>query len=730
MGTIGDGMKRHKFLQVVVCVSLSVSFLVPQKFVYAQEQNFVEIPLETFHDEQPIQLLGLISSQTLNFPVPQSWLPGEENWIEIKTKASPLLDLRRSSFTITLNGLQVSSYRLTKLAGTKQRIIIPANMFSQGNNTLTFTGTLYLPNDPETNCQNWDDHSRWLTVEPGGMLHLSFARRDLPVDLSNFPQVLIEPLERYLPDGEKRQNLIVLPENSTQDDLASLSTISYILGSNADITYNWQPKIVTENQFNVSNSTNRNIVFIGHSPTQLQDTANNNKDYVALLPSPWGQGYAVLIIGDQNRQDGFSPASVFSNSSQNILLHGNVAYIDQQLPPTQQPFQTNFSFEDLGYLDRTVRGIGEQNLIYSLYIPYDIDPTLVKLNLELVHSPDLDVQNSTFTIFLNGFSVAGILPTTQSSAETPITVGLPAKRFRPGINFIRIRSDLHVPYSSCERAPESVWATILNSSKLEVTHRQRAPIPSLKHFPLPFSDYPGFTYVIPDQYDQNDLGNISRLSFMIGSSADLFHYPPKVMTASDFMQNEAEHRNVVLVGLASQNSATMSANDLLPQPFTEDGNSLQEGYGVYLPTSDTDASLGLMEIIPSPWVKGGTVLVLTGSDPQGLEWTWDVILNPTLRDQFAGNLMVVGSANRTETSGAVSNQDDLQTIFQQIADASNIPIIGPIIQKYGQAFLAPALVAIGTALLLVVCIVLGIRLARNRNTPNATEKLEEREVYE
>jgi len=723
-------MNLRRFRQVIICVSLLLAFLVPQKYVYAQEQNFVEIPLEAFHDEQPVELLGLISSQTLNIPIPQSWLPGEENWMEIKTSASSLLDLQRSSITIALNGLQVSSSSLEKIAGTQQKILIPANMFSQGNNTLTFTGTLYLPDDRETNCQNWDDPSRWLTIVPGGMLHLSFVRRDLSVDLSTFPQVLIEPLERYLPDEAKKQTLIVLPENSTQDDLTSLSTISYILGSTADAKYDWRPEITTEAQFNPNASPDRNVIFIGHAPTDLQDAASNDKNFIALLPSPWAQGYAVMILGDQNRQDGFSPATVFSDPARSVLLHGNVAYVDQQTTLAPQPFPNDFSLEDLGYLDRTVRGIGQQNLIYSLYVPYDIDPALVKLNLALVHSPDLDIQNSSFTVYLNGFSIAGILPTARSSTGEPITVGLPASKFRPGINFIRIKFDLNVPYSSCERAPESVWATILNSSTMEITYRNRSPIPSLKNFPLPFSDYPGFTYVVPDQYDQADLGYISRLSFMMGMSAYPLNYPPQVVTASNFTQKETEHRNVILVGLPTQNSATMSTNDLLPQPFTQDGISLQDGYGIYLPTSDKDASVGLMQIIPSPWVKGGTVLVLTGNDPQGMKWTWDVILDPASRDQFAGNLMVVGSANRSDASGATLSAKTPLPLFQQIADASNIPFIGQILQKGGQAFLLPALFAVGVALLLVVFTLWILRVVRNRNMPDAIDNADERENYD
>jgi len=381
----------------------------------------------------------------------------------------------------------------------------------------------------------------------------------------------------------------------------------------------------------VSMRANRNIVFIGEVPAEFQDRASNDKDHIALFPSPWGVGHAVMIIGDENRQDGFSPASILSDRARSILLRGNVAYIDQISPPPSQPFQNSVTFEDLGYLDRTVQGIGQQSLIYRVYIPYDVEPLAVKLNLGLVHSPDLDLLNSTFSIYLNGYSVAGILPSHETSSGEPIAIGLPARNFRRGINFIRVSFDLHVPYSTCERGLESVWATVLRNSTLETTYRNNKPIPSLKDFPLPFSDDPGFAFVIPDQFSPRDLLNISRLSFLIGTAAYRPNRPPIAMTVSDFGQKGVEATNLILVGLPAANSVTQSANSLLPQPFAEDGNSLEEGYGVYLPTSDQDASLGLLQILPSPWVQGGIVLVLTGNDPQGLEWTWNALLDPVCR---------------------------------------------------------------------------------------------------
>jgi len=264
-----------------------------------------------------------------------------------------------------------------------------------------------------------------------------------------------------------------------------------------------------------------------------------------------------------------------------------------------------------------------------------------------------------------------------------------------------------------------------------VSFRKHRPIPSLKHFPLPFSDAPGSVFVLPDDFQPKELAHISKLSFMLGSLAGPDREPPTVTTAGVFrtQKSQEENRNVILVGLPAENPVTLEANELLPQPFSTDGRSLQEGYGVQLPTADKQASLGLLQILPSPWVRGGTVLVITGNAPQGLEWTWNAVLDPAMRDRFAGNLMLVGSANRSRTAGDLSAPTTLQTLFQQIADSGNIPLVGPLLQS-GRDFLGTATVAVGGALLLTVCAWWFLRAIRNRNASIPVRKEEEREEHD
>jgi hypothetical protein len=217
---------------------------------------------------------------------------------------------------------------------------------------------------------------------------------------------------------------------------------------------------------------------------------------------------------------------------------------------------------------------------------------------------------------------------------------------------------------------------------------------------------------------------------MMGASAYGLSGAPQAMTAADFKQKETEYSHVILAGLPSENLITRSTNDLFPQPFTGEGNTLEDGYGIYLPTSSKDASLGLMEIFRSPWVQDGTVLVLTGNDRQGLEWTWDVILEPAVRDAFAGNVMVIGSGQRSQVVGGTTVQEPPQFLFQQIADVGNIPVIGQLLQRSGQAFLMPALIGVGAALLLVIGVLWSISWARNRKLLNTFAERVEGEDHE
>jgi hypothetical protein len=683
-----------RITRIALLITVLANLFLPSTIALAENTSSIDVPLDVLNGDQAVRLEGLMSTQNLEFTLPYNWKITDQSWLDISVTASDLLALADSSITVSLNGLQVTSFQLADLAGSSQRIKLPANFFVMGNNVLTLDGILYLPDDLETNCKGWEDPSRWMYFTPQSHLHIGLQKQSLPADLSNFPDVFLQPLDRYLADGEDR-TIFVLPDEVKSDDLNALTATTYFLGHHAGENFPWSPQITTNSEFAQLKNINGNVIFINHIPDQFENAIVTEKNAIGIFSSPWDSNKTIMIIFDKDRDDGYTPALIFGNWIKKVLLSGNVAYFDQTAGKNPPSFQNKYSFEELGYLDRTVRGIGMSNLIYKIYIPYDVDPTSANLALQIANSPDLDDKTSTISVNLNGFTVASILPDAKNSRLEPIRVDLPTKHLRPGINYLRLSFDLHIPYSSCEKAPESVWATTFNSSTFQLTYRDRKSIPLLGDFPVPFNEYTGVTFVIPNHMDTQTLLYLSQLTFTLGASSFDIGQPPVVLTAQEYSSAKTNQGHHIFVGLPSENIAIKEINNYLPQPFVAGSDQLQDGYGVFLPDSDSEASTGLVQIMPSPKDNDRIILVITGTDTQGLSQAWKAVLDPKIREQFSGNIMVAGPEGKSATDDA--NQALANVHFEQTSMVVNIPIIGKFLQGNGQSENMISLAAIAFA---------------------------------
>lgn len=680
----------HIFFSVILLLSLTV----PSSSVAAAGNDVLEIPLEAINGNKTIRLEGLFETQSLEFIIPRNWKVNKQSWLDLSVTASGLLAIADSSITISLNGLQIISVPLDKLLGNGLRIPLPPDFLTAGNNLLAFDGVLYLPDDLKTNCKGWEDPSRWLYFNPQSSLHLGFEKLQLPADLSNFPDSFLQPLDRYMRNGSD-QTLFVLPDTAQPDDLDALATTAYFLGHQAGVNFPWSPKVITESSFVALGKVDQNVVFVNNIPAPFENAIIQEKNAIGVFSSPWRSDRTILIIHDQDRSDGYTPAIIFGDWLRKVLLRGNIAYIDATAKKNPPAFKNKYTFEELGYLDRTVRGIGVGTLIYKIYIPYYANPTSANLSLQISHSPELDNRTSSISVNLNGFTVASILPATQNSHLEPIRVDLPTKRFRPGVNYISISFDLHIPYSTCEKSLETVWATLFNSSAFQLTYRERTSIPTLKDFPSPFNEAPSPTIVVPDNPDPLTLEAITQLNFLLGASAFLPSQPSRIMTATEYSTSDSRTGNFILVGLPSKNHSIRDVNDFLPQPFMNNSDQPQNGYGVYLPTPNTRASVGLLQITPSPWDREGIILVLTGTDSQAVARVWSSVLNPEIRSHFSGNLMVVGATE--QAASVVNTQLPADTRFEQTTVVMRIPLIGRYLQQNGQNAVFLSLAAITLA---------------------------------
>lgn len=668
----------------------------------------MDIQLSELNSGEAISLAGLYSSSSLEIPIPDTYMVSGENWVLFNFLPSQQLDLERSSLTISLNDTQVASFRLNEQAGREKRVVLPAEKFQRGNNTLTFTAMLHLPDDNETVCSNWDDPSRWLNLSMESSLHLAVSPNNQVLDLATFPQSFIAPLDRFGTGAMANKTTFVLPNEPSSDDLTSIVTLAYLFGKQAGQDFPWQPVVRDEETFDAAEPDQGGVVLLNSLPTRVGAPATPERDLLMLSNTPWNVTHPSLFVGDIDGEDGFTPVTLLADPLRRVLMQGKMVYVDQEANQQPEAFKNLYTFEELGYLDRTVRGIGEGNLIYRVFIPYQMNIDGALLRLVISHSPDLDTANSSIMVNLNGFTVASIASTQTSAEFTPIEVHLPANRLRPGVNFVRLTFDMHTPYSSCERAPESVWATVGTNSELQLSFRQANRSPDLIDFPMPFSDYPSFAFLVPDAPNAQTLERIASLAFRLGQDAQFTNQPPVVIQASKFKPEATLFRNFIVVGLPTDNSVLKEINRNLPQPFTEDGLGLAPGFGVYLPNNKTDAPVGLVQILNSPWSLDGVLLVITGTNAQGLDWTWETLLDQAKESELSGNLMVVGSDERL----ADGNANAPITTFEDTPDVTNLPVFGALLQKLQPGDVFPVLSVLEAAVIILLVVLFFIRRRR------------------
>ena len=698
-------MKKGSLALLII---LAVAFFWGNTVTVARaETSTVEIPLHTLNSDQPIQLQGLVSSTSLDLVIPPAYALTGSAWLQLTIQSSPLLDEARSSLTIKLNGLNITTLKTSELAANPIQVNLPADSLKTGSNALTFTAALFLPTDQQNDCRNWNDPARWLNFGPESTLHLELSPTNTIYDLTSFAETYASPFDAYLPGA--MPVLIVLPDEPTQDDLSTLAALSYAIGAASPALTAWQPVIISESQFTPQLAANRHLIFVNVFPSELGDTASSEKDTLVLQNSPWDAQKALLLIADQDRQDGYTPAQVFSDPLRRVLLQGHQVFLDRLDTPPAPEFQASYTLESLGYLDRTATGVGESSLTYRLFLPYNTALKSTVMDLILSHAPDLDTKASTITVYVNGFAVAGIIPNAGTASLVPIQANIPTSRFRPGENFIRITFNLQPTISNCERAPNAVWATINNQTTITSNIQSQLRSPTLDDFPMPFSDNPAGVFVVPNQPDAQTLARVAGLAFRFGQSAMNTDRPPAVMQVNEFAPETSPVPYVMLVGLPLDNALIMDLNNQLPQPFTPDGRALAPGYGVYSPTDDQPADLGVVQILNSPWQKGGVVMVISGTSPLGLDWAWNALLDSSQWSQFKGSLLVAGSDQQIAVSGGTESGP---VVYWNLEKVNNIPIIGPLLQGLEPNNLVPAAVSIIAALILMVLLLVILQFSK------------------
>lgn len=297
---------------------------------------------------------------------------------------------------------------------------------------------------------------------------------------------------------------------------------------------------------------------------------------------------------------------------------------------------TALRFADLGYGDRTARGI-DAVLDYYFPIPLGLQPASDGvLTLRFTHSPLLKPDRSTLSVALNGQSLASIRLTADNAENGQLTVSLPIAGFNgPGL-FLQVQFHMRLTDDSCEEVQNpALWTVVSGDSTLRldvqpVTVGTLADVAAL-FAPLPLSA-PATrlppTMVLSPPTDPATLNAAGTVAFAVGRWAALAGQDP-VINVAETVPSQAPAIVVAYGALPDGDWGTVRWNG---NTYEVDGVPLPVDHGLLAlapvtpprllvagatPTALTYAAQALTHVLPA-----ASVLAVTQPPPTTVAAAW------------------------------------------------------------------------------------------------------------
>lgn len=503
-------------------------------------------------------------------------------------------------------------------------------------------------------------------ISPDSILNLPFEITSPQLDIRNLPYPFLQ--RSFLPDTA----LLVIPDAPTQEELEAAMLVSAGMSklSSGRLTLSLVPISQLTNDYQEA----AHLIFVGQASAfpVLEDVslslgwteegfsvpANESADtgIIQLTTSPWNSTKAILIVSGQSDSGLIKASKALSTGLIRTGEVHDVALIDDVTRQTtafsQAPILTLTS---LGYEAVTVEDIDSSRFYFTITNLDDIGPNAT-FNLVYSHSSAINYERSGIVIRLNSRPIGSVQFSEESvNAISLSQISIPSIALTHGTNELIIDTFLFStdPCANPNVDTIPIWTTIYADSYLNLPRvesniltdsAEQAPIIyDLDNYPDMFlrtSDLSDLAFVLP-QDDMVAWTLASRVAAEIGRQA--LDSPIQLKTFFDgyeFSEDELQTQRFIIFGNATQMSFMDQVAEALPVPFREGSNLVDEGT---LPVSYAYAEnqdVGYIQLANSPWNNQLPLLVVAGTNQQGLIWAGNA-LSTNLRFQLEGNFATI-----------------------------------------------------------------------------------------
>lgn len=695
-----------------------------------------------------ITLVGPYQSDSVSFAVPPSWqltsgaqlnlfLTVAFNNVTADLGTAGVTQGAAGTLTITLNNIVLGVISLDQVGDkTYQYQISPEALIPVNPDGIQ---ELRFSLDAGWSC--YVNQSTTVIIRTSSLLTLPHTNAIPDTNLIAFPSPIYQDYTLF-----KIPALVVLPDNPTASEIQAAFTLGAGLGNitagklNMDLT---TISMLTSDQI-----ASMNLILVGRAATinyssqlkfplpvtngKFENSGGNPDDgIVEMVNSPWAADKVVLIVSGNTDQGVVKAAQAVSTGKLRPNLQPNVAVIDRVSSTTLSALPSaDQTFKDLGYKDRVLSNAGTNYAFYHFIIPPG--QTISEgayLDLYYGHSAMLQFENSGMVVLLNGTPIGSITLTKDSALQAinHAQITIPSSIVLAGDNLIELRVILY-PVDKCTR-PQTlgIYANIWADSMFHLP-LQASPVTGLasnydlKMYPAPFSYDSTLrdTAFVLQKNDIQSWKDAFNVAVYLGDRSAGSVSMPAVFFADNLPQPEKANYNFIVIGQPSQLPIIQELNNVLPAPFEGNADVVKEPPMQVMYRINPGATIGYVEMAPSPWNKDKIVVTALGNNIQGVTWASSHLIEPaswklagnfaTINDQqvFTADTRVYALATNAQPGGSGPS-------FPENVATPSLIVSPPV--PYHPGWLVPTLVGISLLIVITIIIAISLYLFRNRRKP-------------
>lgn len=641
----------------------------------------------------------------------------------------PYVGLIRPNLEVYVDDFLAKSFRPEPGTDHWERIPIPSQAVrNPGDNPLSERVIRF---EYYSNNDYYCYYTGLIKIYDDTRITLSFKKLQPDLNLADFPRPLIqeaflpETLVIVIPDnyndfdlgavanmansmgnlGTGNVNLkIVTASQATNEVLSNTSAIFMGTPNKNSVIANFYKQGILPTKLNSDGSISRYKADKSVAPILLSDGV------LQLIPSNQNPDFTYLIITGQSDEAVLRAAK--SLSSPPLGAVGALIIVEESWDirptptptatmtptatyvPTPTPFGTpviptavsntpvltynpedTFLISTYRYTNRSFFGIGANYSAFSFFVPRNwvvLDGAMLQLNY--TNSTNLKEANSSISVLLNG-TPAGSAPISPERGEKRILIPLDKREFLPGsLNTITFEVNNATQIECANVIPRAYWTAIRDNSILKIPHdvltaEELAQINQVYPHPIYYllADK-NILLSLPSKPTIEELNTMVKFAYSLGSSEPDLKFLVSTNPDEDFSAEKYEDYNVVMMGRPSRNPHIAKIDNFLPQPFEPGEDTLiqrSEEIAFQIPT---DVSIGIVQVIASPWDFLRGVTVITGTTEEAYQWAIDRITNiDTIFEFYGGDITFVANDRIEVFQSSIFKSQALDTVVNVIS---------------------------------------------------------------